>query len=63
MTENNLIINKKENKIDKDENEIKQLTEEEIKKICDNLKEVFTGGIVIENPEEYQSAMKRYYEN
>lgn len=57
------IINKKENKIDKDENEIKQLTEEEIKKICDNLKEVFTGGIVIENPEEYQSAMKRYYEN
>lgn len=56
------IINGKENKIDKDESELKQLTEEEIKKICDNLKEVFTGGIVIENPEEYQSAMKRYYE-
>ncbi len=57
------IINGKENKIDKDESELKQLTEEEIKKICDNLKEVFTGGIVIENPEQYQSAMKRYYEN
>ena len=56
------IINGKENKIYKDESELKQLTEEEIKKICDNLKEVFTGGIVIENPEEYQSAMKRYYE-
>lgn len=56
------IINGKENKIDKDESELKQLTEEEIKKICDNLKEVFTGGIVIENPEEYQSAMKRCYE-
>ena len=56
------IINGKENKIDKDESELKQLTEEEIKKICDNLKEVFTGGRVIENPEEYQSAMKRYYE-
>lgn len=56
------IINGKENKIDKDESELKQLTEEEIKKICDNLKEVFTGGIVIENLEEYQSAMKRYYE-
>lgn len=57
------IINGKENKIDKDESELKQLTEEEIKKICDNLKEVFTGGIVIENLEQYQSAMKRYYEN
>lgn len=57
------IINEKENKIDKDESELKQLTEDEIKKICTNLKEVFTGGIVIENPEKYQSAMKRYYEN
>lgn len=43
-------------------NEIKQLTEDEIRKICTSLKEVFSGGIVIENPEEYQSAMKRYYE-
>lgn len=43
--------------------EIKQLTEDEIKKICDNLKEIFKGGVVIENPEKYQSAMKRYYEN
>lgn len=43
-------------------NEIKQLTEDEIRKICNSLKEVFSGGIVIENPEEYQSAMKRYYE-
>ena len=44
-------------------NEIKQLTEEELKKICNNLKEIFKGGVVVENPEKYQAAMKKYYEN
>lgn len=57
------IIDKKENKIYKAESELKQLTEEELKKICNNLKEIFKGGVVVENPEKYQSAMKKYYEN
>ena len=40
-------------------NEIKQLTEEELKKICNNLKEIFKGGVVVENPEKYQFSYEK----
>lgn len=48
---------------EKIKNEIKHLTHEEAKELCDSLKDVFKGGVKIINPENYQSAMTRYYEN
>lgn len=42
--------------------EFKGLTKEDIQRICNSLKDVFKGGVIIENPERYGYAMKNYYE-